>query len=261
MAKSNLVSAREEKALTSPWFPTEFHATIFRLWSALSPSKMAEIFNCSEKNVRCELTRMGLDPDAPINPLWRKRGYITLIRDTWHTLTMEQQCRMLDITQEELDTILREDDFLWVKFGCIKPITEGAKYEPPTEETVKRCQEICEFVKKTEEKFSLFPDSAFEFVHKYYEKTLFHEKIFPDFKNQNLRFIYSYFALYGDPLIDEELDPFPDKLLEEYANYGVNGIWLQGVLYQLSPYPFCPELSEGYEKRVGRKGSCANLDF
>ncbi len=249
MTESNLVSVCEKSALESPWFPTEFHAVIFRLWGMVSPAKLAKVLGCTEENVCEEMARLGLDPKKEVNPAWSKRGYITIIRDTWHTLTMEQLCILLGITQEEFDTILREDDFLWVKFGCLKPVTDGAKYAPPTEEQKARCEEIAKFLKEAEEKLKNFPDSAFKFVDSYYQKPTGAPKIYPDFKNQNLRFIYSYFALYGDPLIDETLDPFPDKLLEEYANYGVNGIWLQGVLYQLSPYPFCPELSRGYEIR------------
>ncbi len=249
MAKSNLVSIANLPALKSPWFPTEFQAVIFRLWGQVTPAKMAKVLKTGENNVRLELSRLGLDPDRKVNPAWRQRGYITLIRDTWHTLTLEQQCTLLDITQEELDTILREDDFLWIKFGALKPQTEGAFWRELTQEELARTEELAKFIKTQEEKIGTAPDSAFGFVNSYYQKIAPPEKIYPDFKGENLRFIYSYFALYGDPLIDEELDPFPDKLLEEYADYGVNGIWLQGVLYQLGPYPFAPELSRGWEIR------------
>ena len=62
--------------------------------------------------------------------------------------------------------------------------------------------------------------------------------------------MYSYFALYGDPLSDPSLDPFPDALLAEYARMGVRGVWLQGILYQLTPFPFDPALSTGWEARI-----------
>ena len=56
--------------------------------------------------------------------------------------------------------------------------------------------------------------------------------------------------LYGDPLSDPSLDPFPDALLAEYARMGVRGVWLQGILYQLTPFPFDPALSTGWEARI-----------
>jgi hypothetical protein len=65
----------------------------------------------------------------------------------------------------------------------------------------------------------------------------------------DIRYIYSYFALYGDALLDPSLDPYPEGLLRRLSECGVNGIWMQGILYQLTPFPFEPSLSKGYEKR------------
>jgi hypothetical protein len=45
------------------------------------------------------------------------------------------------------------------------------------------------------------------------------------------------------------LDPYPEGLLRRLSECGVNGIWMQGILYQLTPFPFEPSLSKGYEKR------------
>ena len=45
---------------------------------------------------------------------------------------------------------------------------------------------------------------------------------------------------------------FPEGLLREYAESGVNGIWLQAVLYKLVEFPFDPSLSDGREKRIER---------
>ncbi|NMA09280.1 MAG: hypothetical protein GX929_09235 [Clostridiales bacterium] len=66
------------------------------------------------------------------------------------------------------------------------------------------------------------------------------------------RFIYSYCGLYGAPLDVDTRVSFPDALLRAYARAGVNGVWLQGVLYKLTPFPFDPALSEGYEQRLER---------
>ncbi|NSW90794.1 MAG: hypothetical protein HPY74_09030 [Firmicutes bacterium] len=66
----------------------------------------------------------------------------------------------------------------------------------------------------------------------------------------DLRYIYSYFAVYGDPLLDPEINPYPDGLLSCLSELGINGIWLQGVLYSLVPWKKAPELSTGWEKRI-----------
>ena len=249
MAESTLKSSVEKAPLKSPHFPAEFQAVLFRLWGMADTKKLAKVLKTSEENIRVEMTRLSLDPDVEVKRAWRERGYITIIRNTWHLLSMSQQCELLDITQEELDTILREDDFLWVKMGYFKPAFDGTFWRELDESELKRTEEIAAFVKDINEKTKDYPDNAFQFVDDYYAECPVMLKEYPSFKNSDLRFIYSYFALYGDPLIDEKLDPFPDKLLQEYANYGVNGVWMQGVLYQLCEYPFAPELSRGWEIR------------
>ena len=62
--------------------------------------------------------------------------------------------------------------------------------------------------------------------------------------------IYSYSALYGDPLMDSEADPYPDQLLADYAASGINAVWMQAVLYTLVPWFGDSEYSRDYEKRL-----------
>ena len=78
-------------------------------------------------------------------------------------------------------------------------------------------------------------------------------------------YLYSYFALYGDPLMEEDIDPFPDGYLQKLGRLGVNGVWLQAVLRNLAPSKIFPEFGQGWEKRLqnlnrlvdraGRQGS------
>ena len=64
------------------------------------------------------------------------------------------------------------------------------------------------------------------------------------------RYCYSYFALYGDPLLDPTLDPYPDGYLARLAASGVDGVWLQAVLTRLAPFPWDARQSEHYEARL-----------
>ncbi|MEB2362085.1 MAG: hypothetical protein OZ929_12165 [Bryobacterales bacterium] len=66
----------------------------------------------------------------------------------------------------------------------------------------------------------------------------------------NPRYLYSYFALYGDPLMDTERDPFPDAYLEKLARRGINGVWIQAVLNTLAPSKQFPEFGAGWETRL-----------
>lgn len=63
------------------------------------------------------------------------------------------------------------------------------------------------------------------------------------------RYIYSFSALYDGALDVDSRTWCPDELLEQYAQTGVNGIWLQGILYRLTEFPFDPSMSEGWEMR------------
>jgi hypothetical protein len=66
----------------------------------------------------------------------------------------------------------------------------------------------------------------------------------------NPRFLYSYFALYGDPLVESEVDPLPDLYLERLARTGINGVWIQAVLNTLAPSPHFPEFGARSEIRL-----------
>ncbi|MBE6928832.1 MAG: hypothetical protein E7463_01010 [Ruminococcaceae bacterium] len=66
------------------------------------------------------------------------------------------------------------------------------------------------------------------------------------------RFIYSYCGLYGSALDVDTAISYPDELLRAYSRNGVNGVWLQAVLYKLVEFPFDPSLSEGWQERQAR---------
>jgi hypothetical protein len=66
-----------------------------------------------------------------------------------------------------------------------------------------------------------------------------------------LRFVYSYLAIYGDPLLNPQLDPYPDGFLERLSAVGVNGVWLHVVLRDLAPGgKTFPEFGVDHERRL-----------
>ena len=66
----------------------------------------------------------------------------------------------------------------------------------------------------------------------------------------NPSYIYPYFALYGDPLLDRSIDPFPEGYLEKLGRRGVDGVWIQAVLRNLAPSRIFPEFGEQWEVRL-----------
>ena len=64
------------------------------------------------------------------------------------------------------------------------------------------------------------------------------------------RYIYSFSGLYGDVLDVDNSVSFTDDLLKEYAKYGINGVWIQAVLYKLIPFTFDESISHGWKARL-----------
>jgi hypothetical protein len=64
------------------------------------------------------------------------------------------------------------------------------------------------------------------------------------------RFLYSYFALYGDPLMEGDAAGLPDGYLDRAAARGINGVWIQGVLNTLARARSFPEFGKGSETRL-----------
>lgn len=244
---SSLIPPKEQMAIAIPHFPDNYMAVIWRNWGVVKTEKIAKILEATEEQIKDAAALMGLERDVEADEIWLKRGYVTIIRNAWHLLEYDQICTLLGWSEEKLAVVLKEDDFLWSKLGGFKPTVIRTKYRPLTDEEKKAAKNIAAVM--DQHKVADVQDNAFKFLDKFYEEPDDKVITVPD-KNGDLKFIYSYFALYGDPLLEPEIDPFPDVLLKKYAENGINGVWLQGVLYQLTPYPFDMSLSENWEKRI-----------
>ena len=233
-------------------FPSPMHTFIWRNWPLVEAERLAQVINTSEQNIRDTAESMGLPAQKPISIENRKRIYITLIRRNWHLLSYEQLLKLLDFTPQELAHTLREDDFLFIKLGSLKPDCPPLTYSEPNEATQQRCREIkkiaeqyfhSENAEPTEERFAFLQDIS---------------RVSPaasiTTKNKNSRFspryIYSYFALYGDPLMTSSEDSYPDGLFQKLSNLGVDGIWMHTVLKQLAPSPLFPEFGKDIATRL-----------
>ncbi|KPL10587.1 hypothetical protein AMJ85_05510, partial [candidate division BRC1 bacterium SM23_51] len=257
--------------LEFPHFPDRVHTFVWRNWSVVEPERLAVVLGTSVGNVAAIAESMGLSPSRPIPSEQKARGYITVLRRNWHLLPYEQLLTLLDMSAEQLAYSLREDDFLFIKLGQLKPTCEPLKYVPPNEQAKKRAAEIKRIVRETfGDEFSQPAEPRFAFVRQLNKPRP------PRLKNEvggerrevgketvarrvasrgeahfALRFIYSYFALYGDPLANPELDPYPDGLLQRLAELGVNGVWIHTVLRHLAPSETFPEFGVGHEIRLG----------
>lgn len=229
-------------------FPSMLHAFIWRNWGMVPASRLAEVIGTTEKNVRKIAVSMGLEAKPEVDPIWTSsKGYITLLRRNWHILPYEQILILLDMTQEQLEWNLFEDDFLFVKLGNKKPKCERLIYQEPTKEMNKRAKEIARLVRSNK------PDKVvprFDFYAQMHVFQPTEQAQGADAGQDGLRMVFSYNAVYGDPLMDAEQSSYPDELLSRLSAMGVNAVWVHSVLRMLvapeGPFPG----DENYKERL-----------
>ncbi len=219
-------------------FPTKWQAVIFRNYGLISIDKIAKTLDCSEEIVRSEAARLGLG-EVQYNPDWEARGYITLIRNNWCLLPYGQLMSLLGITEEKLDFWLEKEDFLYVKLGEFKPACEEVKYAPLTEAQAQETARIAEFL-------SAYVSNYGERPFGFFSGTPVDKK---SAKGEYTRIVHGYLTPCGDVFKEDNEQYLPDSLLQAYAEQGINGLWFHGLLSALSPYPFKPSASEGYQER------------
>lgn len=239
----------------APHFPDALHAVVWRNWGLVEPARLGEVLGATADQITEIATSMGLPAQAPVPAEMSSRGYITLIRRNWHLLPYEQLLQLLGISAEELAFRLREDDFLYIKLGSLKPTCPPVKYSPPNAAAKARAQAIRNIV---EERFGARlaqpQEPRFAFIEEFSPQAAEGSESSAAraaSDDEQLRFIFSYCAIFGDALSDPTLDPYPDELLAELRARGVNGVWLHTVLRQLAPGGDAfPEFGEGSAARL-----------
>ncbi|MFA6817248.1 MAG: hypothetical protein WCS73_13255 [Lentisphaeria bacterium] len=227
-------SQEEKGALLPDYFPVSYQAIIWRNWGLVPVQNIAAVLQAKETQIMAAAALLGL-PNKDYNyARMRERAYVTILRKNWHLLDYEGVCTLLGCSQECLEFMLREDDFLWIKLGSLKPIVSHLpKYRPLTDQELRATKDIAGWVKKERAKLPACPEEPFAFLDQFTTGT---HPCVPCNATEKLRMVYSYSALYGDPLGDPTLDPFPDSLLAAYAAAGVNAVWMQASLYLLTPW-------------------------
>lgn len=256
MAEETVLPQGEVRpALASGHFPDRVHEFVWRNWNVVPPAKIAEVLGASEANVAAMARSMGL-PEASVAPELLTRGYASIIRRNWHLLPYEQLLQLLSWTPERLAFTLREEDFLWIKLGSVKPACEPLRYQAPTPAAAARANAIRAVVERDFGEAIRRPGAPrFDFVRQLSAAPADGFQPVPASPAASAgaqqRLVYSYVAVYGDPLLHPDLNPYPDGLLQRLAAVGINGVWLQGVLRDLAPGgETFPEFGENHARRL-----------
>ena len=247
---AELPAVSNRQPVPTPHFPDRLHAVVWRNWGLVTPERIADVLGTERAKVVEIATSMGLPQSAPVPPEMEERGYITILRRNWHLLPYDQLLKLLKISADELAFRLREDDFLYEKLGSLKPQCTVVSYHEPNETARQRAAEIRDVVHRHfADEFARPADPRFSFVTAFDRASP--QSAAPKSDRDGLRFIYSYFAMFGDPLLNPQLDPYPDGLLQQLQANGVNGVWLHTVLRQLAPGgDEFPEFGQGHEDRM-----------
>lgn len=259
--------------IPAPHFPDRVHLFVWRNWELANTARLAQVLETTSDRVLAIGYSMGLPRKIELTDDQLARMYITVIRQNWHILPQDQMIELLGWNPTRFEYTLKEDDFLWIKLGSLKPRCERLRYQPPTTEVEQRAATIKHVVGAN---FGASLDQAgepaFDFVRQLSntQQPRMHDPnthpadggleerqganlatgSLPRESRHDPNIVYSYFALYGDPLIDEKLDPFPNGLLDKLARVGVNGVWMQAVLRNLAPSRRFPEFGAGAEIRL-----------
>jgi hypothetical protein len=232
-------------------FPDRLHAVIWRNWRLVPTARLAEVLGATAEQLEAVAGSMGLPPAGEVDPSLSRRLYITVLRRNWHLLPYEQILPLVGMTAEELAFALREDDFLFIKLGNLKPKCEPVRYAEPSAEARAQAawirgvvdRDFGDAIRAPEQPRLAFVDA----LSRVPEGWRAPERR-PD---EPPRFLYSYFGVFGDPLADGAPDPYPDGLLARLSASGANGVWLHVVLRQLAPGGAAfPEFGQGHEARL-----------
>lgn len=240
-------------AVALPHFPDKLHAFLWRNWNLVSTERLAEVVQANPADILMLAKKIGLPAAKPVSSDQTQRSYLTVIRRNWHLLPKEQMLKLLSWTDEQLTFTLQEDDFFYIKLGSLKPECEPIRFRASSDAVQKQEKWISKVIR--EEFQTGFPQHSqplFQFVKDLSNAPATDVK--QTTSNFAPRFGYAYFALFGDPLLQPDIDPYPDGYLAQMAASGMDGTWMHIVLSKLTPFPWDAALSEHWEQRLENLG-------
>ncbi len=221
--------------------PQKWQTVLLRNYGLVKTSTIASVLGTDVDTIEKEAKRLGIEK-INYSLKWKRQGYINIIKNNWHLIPYNQLLELLDMDEATLDYNLKEDDFLGIKLGLFKAYAEEVKYSPLTASEIEITERLAKAVTS-------------EFIDEYAEPFDFYSSA-PKVESSNApstnngfdKIVYSYSMLYGDTFMEGE-EIVSDDFLKMLQSVGVNGLWMQGLLSKLSPYPFLEGLDKDYEIR------------
>ena len=237
-------------------FPDRMSAYVWRNWGLVPTARLAETIRATEADLEQIAVEMGLPAKPEVLPEWKSVGYITIVRRNWHLLDYPQLLRLLGFTRREFRSILLEHDTLYMKLGKVKPACAPLMWSVAdaavTRDTAPDRRRLAAILAEEGIDPAAPEEPRFEFKRRYLAPVAGGAETGTRKSGSpfDLRMIFSYFADYGDPLMDPEIASYPEGLLDSYRKNGVNAVWLHVPLYMLTTDPKYPEFGVGAAQRI-----------
>lgn len=234
-------------------FPDRLSAFVWRNWFCVDKARLAKAVGATPDELTAMATEMGLPAEPTVLPEWRRTGYITVLRRNWHLLDYDQLLTVLDMTSDELRFKLLEEDFLWIKFGFVKPRCGALVYDADAVVRTREARLALARVLKDEDALNFDEEPRFTFqkdISRTSQTPLPPVASAKEGQTFAFRMVSPYFADYADPFGDPEVKSCPDGLLEKLAAQSVNAVWFHVVLSTLATDPKYPEFGVGAAARI-----------
>ncbi|WP_353196974.1 hypothetical protein [Parapedobacter defluvii] len=243
----------DKAALQVSHFPNALYAFVWRNWGLVPLDRMANTVGATSAQLQSIASFMGLGDAPKVTAEQWERSYLTVIRRNWHLLPKSQLQVLMGWDEAQLEFTLKEDDFFYIKLGSLKPACPPVYYNQLSVLDEKTKISFMQLLKAS------FPEGLPTKQMPYFQFVNELSAPFTDAKGKSTesiqagfspRIAYPYFALFGDPLLDPEIDSYPDAYLERLAASGVDSIWMHIVLSKLTPFPWDPSISTHWEHRL-----------
>lgn len=235
---------------------TSWQKVIYINYGTVPVENIAKVIKTDVETVVNNAEKLGLSK-IQYDKNWVEKGFVTIIRNNWDLLKVSDIAILLDMTEQELKTLLVEYDFLDIKLG-VQPELGDVSYKALTLEQ----ESITQDIKGMTESSYIEPRvKPFDF----YSGQIDNSYIEPKDCLIKERFASSYSAKYSGALLDDELSDYPIEYLERLKGVGIKGIWISDTLRNLAEFPFDPSLSPDYKIRVANLKKlterCAKMDI
>lgn len=238
----------DQSPLLCPCFPTPAHQFVWRNWDLVPALRIAAALQTDEGAVRRIARQMYLGGDCACSSV-DPRMEFSVLRRNWFFVPRAQIAALLNVGDQDLDTILDRDAFYRSHLGPQRALPR-IRLDP----SVLSHNPIESFGNlRSQER----PEPRFGFESKLAEPVKGFEAP-PSAKP--LVIAYPYFCPFGDVLGDPNwASYYPLGLLQKMSRSGVSAIWLHALLRDLAPdplfqadYPFDPARSERLRQVIER---------